>query len=257
MATGGRKRTGKRKDGGTLKGLRIGSVKELFCEGTQDKVSRTVHDGTARLEALGGELGETTLEALDYALAAYYIVAMAEASSNLSRYDGVRYGGSMENKEEARRSVSANWNEVYAKVRTASFGPEVKRRILLGTFVLSEGYYQAYYVRAQAARTRLRRDFERAFKTFDVLVGPTMPVVAPKIGEKTSPLEDYMMDVNTVPANLVGIPSISIPCGLADGLPVGMQLMAPEFGERLLFEVAEVFAQSMGAGASSTVRGAE
>ncbi len=219
------------KKGAGVKEVRIGLVKDLFGEGTQEDVSRLVLDASGELDGLGAVVGETRIEGLEYALAAYYIVAMAEASSNLSRYDGVRYGASVDR-------GSADWNTVFAKTRTECFGPEVKRRILLGTFVLSAGYYEAYYLKAEKARALVRKGFEKAFKRFDILLGPTMPVLPPKIGEKVTPLEDYMIDVNTVPANLAGIPSLSVPVGFAQGLPVGMQLMAPHFGEDKLFAAA-------------------
>jgi aspartyl-tRNA(Asn)/glutamyl-tRNA(Gln) amidotransferase subunit A len=217
-----------------VKGLKVGVVKELFGEGTQRDVGRLVLDATGELEALGAVVGDARVENLGYALAAYYIVAMAEASSNLSRYDGVRYGASVE-------KGNADWNEAFAATRTECFGAEVKRRILLGTFVLSAGYYEAYYLKAEKARDLIRREFERAFKKFDVLLGPTMPVLPPKIGEKVTPLEEYMIDVNTVPANLAGFPALSVPVGFAEGLPVGMQLMAPHFEEERLFTVAAAY----------------
>ena len=217
-----------------VRGMRVGMVKEFFGEGTQREVREKVLDASGRFEELGATVEETSIESLGYALAAYYIVAMAEASSNLSRYDGVRYGASLE-------KGTADWNAAFAKTRTECFGAEVKRRILLGSYVLSAGYYEAYYLKAQSARALLRREFEKTFKRFDVLLGPTMPVLPPRIGEKVSPLEEYMIDINTVPANLIGIPSVSIPAGFAGGLPVGMQLMAPHFGEDLLFEAARAY----------------
>ena len=219
---------------GGVKGLRVGVVKDLFGEGTQDEVSKLVLDASSELEGLGAILGETRIEGIEYALASYYIVAMAEASSNLSRYDGVRYGPSL-------GKSSADWNDAFSKTRTECFGAEVKRRIMLGTFVLSAGYYEAYYLKAERARELIRRGFGKAFKSFDLLLGPTMPVLPPKLGEKVTPLEDYMIDVNTVPANLVGIPALSVPVGFADGLPVGMQLMAPHFGEQKLFAAAAAY----------------
>jgi aspartyl-tRNA(Asn)/glutamyl-tRNA(Gln) amidotransferase subunit A len=164
---------------------------------------------------------------------------MAEASSNLSRYDGVRYGLSSER-------GTADWNSAFARTRSEGFGEEVKRRILLGTFVLSAGYYEAYYVRAQKVRALLTQEFALAFKKFDVLLGPTMPVLPPKLGEKVTPLEDYLIDVNTVAANLTGLPAISIPCGLVDGLPVGMQVIAPMFREDVLLNVAGAFGKDQG-----------
>jgi aspartyl-tRNA(Asn)/glutamyl-tRNA(Gln) amidotransferase subunit A len=217
-----------------VKGLKIGVVKDLFGDGTQKDVSRLVLDASGELEALGAVVGEARIENLGFALASYYIVAMAEASSNLSRYDGVRYGASVE-------KGRADWNEAFAATRTRCFGAEVKRRILLGTFVLSAGYYEAYYLKAERARDLIRTEFERAFKKFDVLLGPTMPVLPPRIGERVTPLEDYMIDVNTVPANLAGFPALSVPVGFADGLPVGMQLMAPHFEEQRLFTVASSY----------------
>jgi aspartyl-tRNA(Asn)/glutamyl-tRNA(Gln) amidotransferase subunit A len=220
-----------------VKGLRVGLIKEFFGEGIQDGVKKLVLDASGKLEELGATVEWTSIGSLNYALAAYYIVAMAEASSNLSRYDGVRYGTSLE-------KGSADWNAAFAKTRTECFGAEVKRRILLGTFVLSAGYYKAYYLKAQRARSLLRGEFEKAFKKFGVLLGPTMPVLPPKLGDKATPLEDYLIDVNTVPANLVGVPSISVPAGFAGGLPVGMQLIAPHFGEDTLFKVGGAYEEA-------------
>jgi aspartyl-tRNA(Asn)/glutamyl-tRNA(Gln) amidotransferase subunit A len=225
--------------GESLKGLRVGRIKEFFGEGTQESVTERVMDGGAKLEAVGARVGETSISSLPYSLAVYYIIAMAEASSNLSRYDGVRYGFSPER-------GTADWNSAFARTRSEGFGEEVKRRILLGTFVLSAGYYEAYYVRAQKVRALLTQEFALAFKKFDVLLGPTMPVLPPKLGEKVTPLEDYLIDINTVAANLTGLPAISIPCGLADGLPVGMQVIAPMFGEDALLKVARAFGREQG-----------
>jgi aspartyl-tRNA(Asn)/glutamyl-tRNA(Gln) amidotransferase subunit A len=230
-----RAKTGRRVGG--MKGLRIGLIKEFFGEGIQSGVKERVLDASAKLEELGAVAEETSIGSLNYALAAYYIVAMAEASSNLSRYDGVRYGASLE-------KGSADWNVAFAKTRTECFGAEVKRRILLGTFVLSAGYYDAYYLKAQKARSLLRREFEKAFRDYDLLLGPTMPVLPPKLGEKVTPLEDYLIDVNTVPANLVGVPSISVPAGFTRGLPVGMQLIAPHFCEQTLFMAAGAYEEA-------------
>lgn len=222
--------------GGGLKGLKVGRVKEFFGEGAQDKVKKEVMRGCGELESLGADAGEASIESLPYSLAVYYIIAMAEASSNLSRYDGVRYGLSSE-------KGTADWNAAFARTRSEGFGEEVKRRILLGTFVLSAGYYEAYYVRAQKVRALLTQEFAQAFKKFDVLVGPTMPVLPPKLGETVTPLEDYLIDINTVASNLTGFPSISIPCGFSDGLPVGMQVVAPRFREDLLLKVARAFGE--------------
>jgi len=225
--------------GGGLKGLRIGRIKEFFGEGAQPRVKERVLDGCAKLETLGAEAEETSISSLPYSLAVYYIIAMAEASSNLSRYDGVRYGLSLE-------KGTADWNTAFARTRSEGFGEEVKRRILLGTFVLSAGYYEAYYVRAQKVRALLTQEFALVFKKFDALLGPTMPVLPPKLGEKVSPLEDYLIDINTVAANLTGLPAISIPCGFVDGLPVGMQVIAPRFREDVLLKVATVFGREQG-----------
>ena len=228
---------GMRKKAKEVRGLRVGRVAEFFGEGIDGGVARLVGDAGERLQGMGAVVEETSMEGLSSALAAYYIVAMAEASSNLSRYDGVRYGASLE-------KGSADWNTAFARTRTACFGEEVKRRILLGTFVLSAGYYEAYYLKAQRARSLLRTEFEEAFKKYDVLLGPTMPVLPPKVGQHVSPLEDYLIDVNTVPANLVGIPSISVPVGFSGGLPVGMQLMAPHFDEGTLFAAASAYEEA-------------
>lgn len=217
-----------------IKGMKIGVVKELLGEGTQEEVRGLVLDAAGELESLGASVGEARIGGLEHALAAYYIVAMAEASSNLSRYDGVRYGATIERN-------AGDWNEAFARTRTALFGSEVKRRILLGTFVLSAGYYEAYYLKAEAARKIIGGEFERAFGEFDALLGPTMPVLPPRVGEGVTPLEDYMIDVNTVPANLAGIPALSVPVGFSRGLPVGMQLMGPHFGEETLFEIASCY----------------
>ena len=218
----------------TLKGLKVGRVKEFFGEGANEKVKETVMDGCARLESLGAVAGDVSVGSLPYSLAVYYIIAMAEASSNLSRYDGVRYGLPTE-------KGTSDWNAAFSRTRSEGFGEEVKRRILLGTFVLSAGYYEAYYVRAQKARALLTKEFELAFKRYDVLLGPTMPVLPPKLGEKATPLEDYLIDINTVAANLTGFPSISIPCGFVGGLPVGMQAIAPRFREDVLLKAAGIF----------------
>jgi len=222
-----------------LRGLRVGRIKEFFAEGIDPKVEAKVMDGCAQLEASGAEVGEVSVESLPYSLAVYYIIAMAEASSNLSRYDGVRYGRPSER-------GTADWNTAFARTRSEGFGEEVKRRILMGSFVLSAGYYEAYYVRAQKVRALLTQEFARAFKKFDVLLGPTMPVLPPKVGEKVTPLEDYLIDINTVAANLTGLPAISIPCGLVDRLPVGMQLIGPRFREDLLLKVAGLFGSEVG-----------
>lgn len=220
-----------------LKGARVGMISEFFGEGIHRGVDSMVRSAGEKLGELGATVEETKMPGLEFALAAYYIVAMAEASSNLSRYDGVRYGASVE-------KGSADWNTAFAKTRTECFGPEVRRRILLGTYVLSAGYYEAYYLKAQRARSLLRNEFALAFKKYDLLMGPTMPVPPPRVGQEVTPLEDYLIDVNTVPANLVGIPSLSVPVGFDHGLPVGMQLMAPHFGEGSLFAAGRAYEEA-------------
>ncbi len=216
-------------------GMKLGVVKEFFGEGTQDSVEKGVLEAITKLEELGSDHQEISLKSLQYALPSYYIIAMSEASSNLARYDGLRYGYRIPNK-------SYDWSTVYSKNRRFGFGFEVKRRIILGTFALSTGYYDEYYLKAQKIRTLIKRDFDMAFKKFDVLIGPTMPILPFKIGEKVQdPLKMYMCDVDSVPANLAGIPSISIPCGFSKGLPIGFQIMAPPFREDLLLRVAFSF----------------
>ncbi len=217
--------------GGSIRGLRVGVPREFFEEGVQDSVSRCVWGVVHRLEGLGLQYEETSLPMLKYALAVYYIIAMSEASSNLARYDGLRYGFRVPD-------GSLDWGAVFSKNRRQGFGAEVRRRIMLGTYALSAGYFDQYYLKAQKIRTLLKREFDAAFKKFDVLVAPSMPVLPFNLGEKTKdPLELYMCDVDTVPANLTGIPSISVPAGLHQRLPVGVQIMAPPFREDLLFRV--------------------
>ncbi|MCP8311704.1 MAG: Asp-tRNA(Asn)/Glu-tRNA(Gln) amidotransferase subunit GatA [Candidatus Methylarchaceae archaeon HK02M1] len=220
--------------------VNIGVPRELFGEGTQEHVAKSVWDAISKLEGLGAEYEEISLKSLHYALPAYYIIAMSEASSNLARYDGLRYGYRVSDK-------SYDWSAVYSKNRRLGFGFEVKRRIILGTFALSAGYYDEYYLKAQKIRTLIKRDFETAFEKFDVLVGPTLPILPFRIGEKVEdPLEMYMCDVDTVPANLTGMPSISIPCGFSKGLPIGLQIMAPPFREDILLRVAFTFQKRFG-----------
>ncbi|RWX73872.1 MAG: Aspartyl-tRNA(Asn) amidotransferase subunit A [Candidatus Methanosuratincola subterraneus] len=223
-----------------VKGLRIGVPREFFGEGTDRGVEREVWNGIHALEGLGASWHDASLPSLKYALPAYYIIAMSEASSNLARFDGMRYG----TREE---DDGLNWEESFSKTRGANFGSEVKRRIILGTFALSSGYYEEYYLNALKARTLIRRDFERLFKEFDVLVGPTMPTPAFRIGEKVEdPLEMYMSDIDTVSVNLAGIPAISVPCGFANGLPVGLQIMGPPLGEGKVITAARRLEEELG-----------
>jgi aspartyl-tRNA(Asn)/glutamyl-tRNA(Gln) amidotransferase subunit A len=220
---------------GDVSGLVVGLPKECFVEeGVDAGVLAAVRAAVAELERAGAKVREISLPHTRHAIATYYLIATAEASSNLARYDGVRYG---------RRARGArDLREMYRRTRSEGFGEEVKRRILLGTYVLSAGYYDAYYRKAQQVRTLLRGDFERAFGACDVIVTPTSPEVAFELGAKTAdPLAMYLSDVYTVSANLAGIPGISIPCGLVHGLPVGLQLLGPALGEAVLLRVADAF----------------
>lgn len=222
----------------SVEGFKIGVPKEFFGEGTSGDVKKQVWRGIHKLEELGASYEETSFSSLEYALAAYYIVAMSEASSNLARYDGLRYGYRTDRD-------NGDWSTVYSKNRRIGFGAEVRRRIILGTYALSTGYYDKYYLKALKIRTLIRRDFENAFKNFNVLIGPTMPIPPFKIGEKIQdPLALYMCDVDTVSANLAGLPAISVPCGFTDNLPIGMQIIAPPLREDLMLQVAYTFEQN-------------
>ncbi|MEM2643262.1 MAG: Asp-tRNA(Asn)/Glu-tRNA(Gln) amidotransferase subunit GatA [Candidatus Bathyarchaeia archaeon] len=215
-----------------LRGLRIGLPKEFFGEGVEDSVKRHVWSAIHVLEGLGAVYEEFSLPSLEYALAAYYIIAMSEASSNLARYDGLRYGYRVEHDD-------ADWSRIYARNRRIGFGAEVRRRIMLGTYALSAGYYEQYYLKALKIRTLIRREFEEALKRFDVLIGPTMPLPPFNIGEKIGdPLTLYMCDVLTVPANLTGYPAISVPCGFEGNLPIGLQAITKPFNEDLLLKIS-------------------
>ena len=223
-----------------LKGIRIGIAKELNeTEGIDPGVSEVVQASIRRAEELGAEVGETRLpRSVEYGLACYYLIAPAEASSNLARYDGVRYG--------YRAPVDGDLTALYERTRWEGFGAEPKRRIMLGTYALSAGYYEAYYGQAQKVRTVIKDEFAAAFEDFDVLVSPTTPTVAFKIGEKAeNPLAMYLSDVLTIPPNMAGLPGLSIPCGLSDRLPVGLQLIGPQFSENLLFRVAHALERAL------------
>jgi aspartyl-tRNA(Asn)/glutamyl-tRNA(Gln) amidotransferase subunit A len=220
-----------------LEGLTIGVPTEFFGEGVDERVVKPLRKNIDSLEGLGASWAECSLPTLKYALPAYYLIAMSEASSNLARYDGVRYGYSQEYSSE-------DWNTVFSRNRRRGFGAEVRRRIILGTYALSSGYYDMYYLKALKVRTLIKADFDKAFQDFDVLVGPTMPILPFKIGEKINdPLALYMCDLLTVPQNLVGCPAISIPCGFVEGLPVGMQITAPPLREDVLFRAAYALEQ--------------
>jgi aspartyl-tRNA(Asn)/glutamyl-tRNA(Gln) amidotransferase subunit A len=226
-------------DGG-VKGLRIGLVEDwLSTEGVQPGVRDCVREAVDRLERLGTSVEPVSLPNAEYALSAYYLLAPAECSSNLARYDGVRYG--------FRAGDASDVMDMNMRTRGQGFGDEVKRRIMLGTYSLSAGYYDAYYGQAQKVRTLVIRDFDRAFERFDLLVGPTSPTTAFRLGEKTEdPLAMYLSDVFTIPSNLSGMPAVSIPCGLGpDGLPVGLQLMGKFLDEATVLRAAFALEQDL------------
>jgi len=218
---------------GDLRGLRVGVPSEYFIEGTQPGVDAAVREAIAALRDSGAEIIEISLPHTKYALPVYYIIAPAEASSNLARYDGVRYG--------LRETNETYWDEL-EKTRGAGFGPEVRRRIMLGTYALSAGYYDAYYKRAQQVRTLIRRDFQQAFERVDIIAAPTAPTVAFKIGEKTDdPLAMYLEDVFTLPGSLAGVPGLVAPCGFSEALPVGLQLIGRPFDEATLLRAGDAY----------------
>ncbi|MBF6613321.1 MAG: Asp-tRNA(Asn)/Glu-tRNA(Gln) amidotransferase subunit GatA [Chloroflexi bacterium] len=227
------------KRGGSLDGVKVGIPAEFWGKGLQREVSDAVRAAIDELRHLGAELHEVTLPHTEFSLATYYIIAPAEASSNLARYDGMKYG--------YRDPEPGNSIESMLATRDYGFGPEVKRRIMLGTYALSAGYYDAYYKKAQQVRTLIARDYEQVFEKVDVIVGPTTPTVAFQLGEKMGdPLAMYLNDVYTVPANLAGIPGISVPCGLAGGLPVGMQILGKHFDEATVLGVAHAYQLATG-----------
>jgi aspartyl-tRNA(Asn)/glutamyl-tRNA(Gln) amidotransferase subunit A len=219
-----------------IEGMRVGVPKEYFVEGMQPEVEQRVREAIGKLAELGTEVAEVSLPHTEYSLPTYYFIAPAEASANLARYDGVKYGLSQQEGEL--------WDN-YKQTRQSGFGAEVKRRIMLGTYALSAGYYDAYYLKAQKVRTLIKGDFDRAFEDVDVIVAPTSPTVAFKIGEKVDdPLQMYLSDIFTLSVNLAGICSISIPCGFADGLPVGLQIMGKPFAEEIILRVAYAYEQA-------------
>lgn len=217
-----------------VKGLKIGLPKEYFAKGLSPEVEKAIRSAVKTYQDLGASVHEVTLPHTPYAVAVYYVVAVAEASSNLGRFDGVRYGA---------RAEASNLLDMYLETRNQGFGAEAKRRILLGTFVLSAGYYEAYYLKGLKVRTLIKNDFEKAFKKVDVILGPTAPEPAFKIGEKSSdPLSMYLSDIYTIPANLAGVPAMSLPAGFSgDGLPIGMQLTAKPFDEETIFRAGSAF----------------
>jgi len=225
----------------SVKGLRIGIPKDYFAEGMHSGVRAKVEAGIALLKSLGCELVDIRMPHTDYAIATYYIIATAEASSNLARYDGVRYG---------LRADDPTLIGMYRKTRGAGFGPEVKRRVVLGTYVLSAGYYDAYYLKGQKVRSLIAQDFRDAFTKVDAIVTPTSPIPAFKLGEKTNdPLQMYLADIYTVTGSLAGVPGISVPCGKTpqENLPVGLQIFGPAFGEARVLQLAQAFEQAGGA----------
>ena len=234
---------------GNIRGLKIGLPKEYMIGGLDPEVKASVDAAVKQLAQLGAEIVEISLPHTDHAVAVYYIVATAEASANLARFDGIRYGA---------RVDGADPIELYSKTRGAGFGAEVKRRIILGTYVLSSGYYDAYYLRAQKVRTLIRNDFLKAYEKVDAIVTPTTPTAAFKIGEKSDdPLQMYLSDIFTISCNLAGIPGLSLPCGFTSGsqpstinsqpkLPIGLQLLGKPFGEETILKIAHAYEQSTG-----------
>ena len=221
---------------GDVAGMKIGIADEYSVDGMEPGVARAVDTAIERLRELGAELVNVSLPHTKYALPTYYITAPAEASANLARYDGVKYGLAIE---------APTLRETYEQTRGEGFGPEVKRRIMLGTYALSSGYYDAYYVKAQKVRTLIKRDFDEAWSRVDAIVAPTSPTVAFPLGARTDdPYQMYLADVFTVPANMAGIPGVAIPCGFSDGLPVSLQILGPAFAEATILRIADAYERS-------------
>ena len=221
---------------GDIRGLKIGVPKEYFGPGLNPEVRQAVQNAMKTFEDMGAFVEETTLPTFDYALSAYYIISSAEAASNLSRYDGVKYGYRAKNYQDII--------DLYYKTRTEGFGAEVKRRIMLGNYVLSSGYYDAYYLKALKVRTLIKRDFDNLFDKYDIILSPTAPAPAFKFGEKSDPMQMYLEDIYTVPVNIAGLPGMSLPCALGgEGMPIGLQLIAKPFDEPTLLKAAHAFEQ--------------
>ena len=220
-----------------IKGLKIGIPQEYFGAGVDPAVAAVVNKAIGRLEELGATTVPCSIPSMEYALAAYYVTCTCEASSNLARFDGVRYGPPADTKK--------SWHEAFRDVRQAGFGTEVRRRIMLGTYALSSGYYGKYYAKAQIARENVKKDFERIFAEVDVIAGPTMPTIAFKLKEKSDPLAMYLSDILTVPVNLAGIPAISVPCGKAHGMPGGLQIMGRSHEDERVIDVAYTYEQAV------------
>jgi aspartyl-tRNA(Asn)/glutamyl-tRNA(Gln) amidotransferase subunit A len=219
------------------KKFRIGLIKELV-QGAEPAISKCMYSAMDLFSRQDCKCEEISIESLDYALASYYTIAMAEASSNLARYDNIRYGFNLD-------PEGYEWNTYFAKVRS-NFGPEVKRRIMIGSYVLSSGYYSKYYLKAQQVRSILKHNFRSVYKKYDILIAPTMPILPFKFGERIDdPLKLYLIDIDTVIANLIGTPAISLPAGFQNGLPIGMQLMADDMQEQLLFDASMLFEQTV------------
>lgn len=233
-----------------IKGKKLGIPRDLFGEGLDDEVRQVVETAIDNYRSLGAEIVDVELPHAKYGIAVYYIIATAEASSNLARFDGVRYGFRAENAHELRT--------MYKKTRSEGFGPEVKRRIMLGTYVLSSGYYDAYYAKAQKVRALLRVDYAKAFAQCDAILMPTSPTTAFKIGEKSDdPLAMYLNDIYTVSANLAGVPGISVPCGISGGpdggLPIGMQLIGDYWSESVLLNLSAAYENSFPVAAQAKI----
>ncbi|MBB3131941.1 aspartyl-tRNA(Asn)/glutamyl-tRNA(Gln) amidotransferase subunit A [Paenibacillus rhizosphaerae] len=222
---------------GDVRGLRIAVPKEYMGEGVDPAVKEKILAALKVLEDLGAVWEEVSLPHTEYAVATYYLLASSEASSNLARFDGVRYG--------TRADHAGSLIDLYHESRSKGFGPEVKRRIMLGTYALSSGYYDAYYLKAQKARTLIKQDFDNVFENYDIIIGPTAPTTAFKLGSQVDdPLTMYLNDILTIPVSLAGVPAISVPCGLADGLPVGLQIIGKAFDESTVLRVAHAYEQN-------------
>ena len=220
---------------GEVKGLRIGLPKEYFISGMDAEVEAAVRKAIADFEAMGAEVREISLPHTDYAVAAYYLIAPAEAATNLERYDGVSYGARVDGEDLV---------DMMTRTRTEKFGAEVKRRILIGNYALSAGYYDAYYLKALKVRTLIQQDFTRAFEQVDVIMTPTAPTTAYRLGEMENPLQMYLQDISTVPVNLAGLPGISLPCGFtAAGLPIGLQIIGKPLAEKTILRAAFAYEQ--------------
>jgi aspartyl-tRNA(Asn)/glutamyl-tRNA(Gln) amidotransferase subunit A len=219
-----------------IKGLKIGIPKEYFIDGMDKDVENSIRQAIKKYEDMGAKIEDISLPHTEYAVAVYYVIVPSEISANMARYDGIKYGYSINQNKESQQLL-----DVYLKSRAEGFGEEVKRRIILGTYVLSAGYYDAYYLRAQKVRTLIRNDFEKAFKKVDVILAPTTPTTAFKLGENISnPLTMYLCDIFTSPLNLAGIPTINVPCDKIGHLPIGLQIIGQALHEKQIFKVAEL-----------------